>query len=108
MIRRVHTSSIIEDRNYNALHRRVSREVARRIDHSKSGRDAASQPCALSEGGRHGPADHCFEIGKEANIEVIKILWRTSRTLRRKITNRIIKAADNADAPLFAVVNVAM
>ena len=74
---------------------------------SKSGRDAASQPCALSEGGCHGPAWITLfsKLKKEATIEVIKIPWRTSRTLRRKITNRIIKAADNADALVFAVVN---
>ena len=51
------------------------------------------------------PGPLASKLEKESNIEVIKIPWRTSRNLRRKITNRIIQAAERADALVFAVVN---
>ena len=101
-------ASVLEDRNYNALHRRVSREVARAgltlvrnrgemlpLNPARYRKVVVMAP----------PGPLASKLEKEANIEVIKIPWRTSRTLRRKITNRIIKAADNADALVFAVVN---
>ena len=83
LIRRSIFKPIIEDRNYNALHRRVSREVATGLFGSKSGEMLPLNP-ALSEGGCHGPARTALQVEKEANIEVIKIPWRTSRTLRQR------------------------
>ena len=36
---------------------------------------------------------------------MVKIPWRTSRSLRKRITDKLLKAAKTADALVFAVVN---
>ena len=88
------------------MHRRVSREVARAgltlVRNRGEMLPSTLRYRKVVVMALPGPLASKLE---EANIEVIKIPWRTSRTLRRKITNRIIKAADNADALVFAVVN---
>ena len=101
-------STLMQDRNYNALHRRVSREVAR------AGTTLVRNHGDMLPLRTHRyrkvvvmapPGPLATRLAAEANIEVVKIPWRTSRSLRRKITEKLLRAAQGADALVFAVVN---
>ena len=107
-IKETSLASVLEDQNYNALHRRVSSEVARAgitlvrnrgemlpLNSTRYPKVVVMAP----------PGPLASRLEKEPNIEVIKIPWRTSRRLRTQITERILKAAERADALVFAVVN---
>lgn len=101
-------AEVIEDQNYNALHRRVSSEVARAgltlvrnrgemlpLNPTRYKKVVVMAP----------PGPLASRLEKEPNIEVVKIPWRTSRALRKRITDRIVKSSEEADALVFAVVN---